>query len=283
MRRGSYAMSTGSNSSRRLFFRETAAIIGSLPMLLPKVASAESRVDAIPDSMDVESFLSSGSVANPMGVSGQAGKSKPETGVVLRDGSDILRDSRSKQVSAEIVVDGDSGEKEAVFVSFESTWPLATGSVFDIECRDSKGGDIGAFVAVSRDTKGKSLSELPNDFFLERLFDNTGRYSFYGPPTDIKVKKSYMAEDGSNYRTVELKFSNLSQSTQTEIPRIAVLTATIPPGTKNAVMLVGGTSGAKWRKGTNEEQIRNCVSSFRAVLAPKSKGRVRAKKASYEV
>ena len=76
---------------------------------------------------------------------------------------------------------------------------------------------------------------------------------FYGPTTDIKVKKSYMAEDGSNYWTIELKFSNLSQSTQTEIPRIAVLTATIPPGTKNALMLVGGTSGAKWRKGRNKK------------------------------
>jgi len=35
----------------------------------------------MPDRFDVDSYLKSGYVQNPMGVSGQAGKSRPETGV----------------------------------------------------------------------------------------------------------------------------------------------------------------------------------------------------------
>jgi len=36
------------------------------------------------DEMNVEDFLKKGGVSMPMGVSGQAGKMRPETGVVLR-------------------------------------------------------------------------------------------------------------------------------------------------------------------------------------------------------
>ena len=34
--------------------------------------------------VEIDEFLRTGMVAQPMGISGQAGKSKPETGVVLR-------------------------------------------------------------------------------------------------------------------------------------------------------------------------------------------------------
>lgn len=37
-----------------------------------------------PEGVDVDSYLRTGMVPQPMGVSGQAGKSKPETGVILR-------------------------------------------------------------------------------------------------------------------------------------------------------------------------------------------------------
>ena len=168
-------------------------------------------------------------------------------------------------------------DREPVFVSFESPWTVAKGAVFDVECRDGKTGD-GAFVAVTESTQGKALADLPNDFFLKRLFDPTGRYSFYGPPTDIKVKKSYVnPKDGSEYRFLELTFSNLSQSTNSEIPRVAIIAATIPSGTDNAVMLVSGSNASRWRKGS-ESDVRKCIESFRAIQAPKGGMKARAKK-----
>merc|ERR1719261_857827 len=85
------------------------------------------------ETTDVDSFLRSGGVAMPMGVSGQAGKAKPETGVLLREGTDISRDPKSGNVLAEILVQkrggGDSSDNlMAVVTSFQSPWPLATGA-----------------------------------------------------------------------------------------------------------------------------------------------------------
>ena len=226
---------------------------------------------AVQESLDVDAFLRTGlDSGGVMGVSSQAGKSRPETGVVLRDGSEVSQD-RSGTVSAEILT-GTRANPQAVLISFTSPWKLETGPVFDIECRDGRTGD-GAFVAVTKSTNGKSLSELPDSFFLERLFSPTGRFSFYGPPTDIKVKKSKLE---NNQRIMELSFSNLSQSTNAEIPRKAVLTASIPAGSENAILLVGSASASRWRKGS-EESVWETIHSFRAVPAPKTSMKLRPK------
>mmetsp|Transcript_52187 Transcript_52187/g.156630 ORF Transcript_52187/g.156630 Transcript_52187/m.156630 type:complete len:209 (-) Transcript_52187:196-822(-) len=192
------------------------------------------------------------------------------------DGSDISRDSRSGSVLAEIVV-GTKAEPVAVLASFSSPWPLATGSVYDVECRDSKTGD-GTFLSITTSAKGKSLSDLPSSFFLDQLFAPTGRFSFYGPPTDIKSKKSEtITQDGASYRLIEVSFSTLSQSTQTEIPRTALVVATIPEGTDQAVMLATSATGIRWRKAGVGGTAREVAASFRAVPAPKTSLKVRRK------
>ena len=223
------------------------------------------------DSLAIEEFLRTGvDPSGPMGVSAQAGKSRPVTGVVFRDGTDVLQ-GKSGDVSAELLV-GSKANPTAILVSFNAPYKLETGSVFDVECRDGKTGD-GAFVAVTESTGGKSLEELPSSFFLGRLFDPTGRFSFYGPPTDVKVKKSTMVEDR---RIIELTFSNLSQSTNAEIPRNAILVASIPKGTDNAVMLVASANASRWRKGS-DVAARGIVDSFRAIPAPKTGMKLRVK------
>ena len=80
---------------------------------------------AVQDSMDVEQFLRRGvDAGGGMGVSSQAGKSRPETGVFLRDGSDVSRNRKTGDLNAEIIVNGNNGEKMAVFISYNSPWPL---------------------------------------------------------------------------------------------------------------------------------------------------------------
>eukprot|EP00816_Leptocylindrus_hargravesii_P010201 CAMPEP_0196822476 /NCGR_PEP_ID=MMETSP1362-20130617/83620_1 /TAXON_ID=163516 /ORGANISM="Leptocylindrus danicus, Strain CCMP1856" /LENGTH=322 /DNA_ID=CAMNT_0042202039 /DNA_START=49 /DNA_END=1017 /DNA_ORIENTATION=+ len=240
-------------------------IIGGAPQL------AMADAAAIQDSLDVDSFIRTGrDLGGNMGVSSQAGKSRPQTGVVLLDGSEVSQSSGG-DVLAEILT-GTKAQPVAVLASFNSPWKLEKGPVFDVECRDGKTGD-GAFLAVTRSVEGKSLGELPSSFFLERLFDPTGRFSFYGAPTDVKVKKSEMK---GNNRYIEVKFSNLSQSTNAEIPRRALLVATIPEGTDTAVMLVGSATDSRWRKGS-DESVRKTVESFRANLAPKSSMKLRPK------
>ena len=153
-----------------------------------------------------------------------------------------------------------------------SPWKLETGPVFDVECRDGKTGD-GAFLAVTDDVGGKKIGDLSTDFLFERLFRPEARFSFYGPPTDIKVKSS---RTEGNYRYVELGFSTLSQSTNAEIPRKALLVATIPEGTNNAVMLVGSANASRWKNGS-DKKIKETIESFRAVPAPRTNMKLRAK------
>ena len=148
----------------------------------------------------------------------------------------------------------------------------ATGSLFDVECRDSSTGD-GAFMAVSPNVAGSALADLKDSFFVKTLFSSTGRFSFYGQPTDIKVKSSVMK---GNYRVLDVGFSTLSQSTQTEIPRKAKIIATIPSGSTQAVMLVGSASALRWKKGA-DKQVLSTIESFKAVPAPQTSMKIRAK------
>ncbi|GKY96176.1 hypothetical protein MPSEU_000577400 [Mayamaea pseudoterrestris] len=258
-------------SRRRLLFDVSAAVTAST--LSFPLTSAVNAAPLPEGRLDVDSFLRSGIDPNGvMGVSGQAGKSRPETGVIFRDGTDLSQDAQGG-VLAELLV-GSTEDPTAVLASFAAPWPLAKGTVFDVECRDPKSGDT-AFLIVTKSTKTKALEELPATFFTERLFDPTGRFSFYGPPTDIKIKNTKSSK--SNYRFIDLAFSNLSQSTNAEIPRRATLAATIVPGTNRAVCLVVSANANRWTKGGSEAIARKIVDSFQVTAAPKSSLKVRAK------
>ena len=149
--------------------------------------------------------------------------------------------------------------------------------MFDVECRDASTGD-GVFLSVTSNTKGKDIFELPSSFFLDQLFAPTGRFSFYGSPTNVKVKKSFV-ENGK--RIIEFSFSNLSQSTQAEIPRNAMLVASLPTGMEQAVVLAGSATATRWRTKGSESAIRKTIDSFNASPSPKTSMKVRAKERGF--
>jgi hypothetical protein len=190
------------------------------------------------------------------------------------DGSEVSRDSRSGDVLAEILLQSkeNASQKVPVLASFSSPWPLATGSVFDVECRNANTGE-GSFMAVTSSVGNKKMQDLTDSFFVDELTRPTGRFSFYGTPTDMKIRSRI---DRGDYRVIDLSFSILAQSTQAELPRRARLVATIPAGTQQAVMLVGSASATRWKQGS-EDVISKVVDSFRAVPAPVSSMRMRAK------
>mmetsp|Transcript_15645 Transcript_15645/g.20607 ORF Transcript_15645/g.20607 Transcript_15645/m.20607 type:complete len:330 (-) Transcript_15645:82-1071(-) len=241
------------------------------------VVSSTTTTNAAQAATDVEDFLKTGGVSQPMGVSGQAGKSKPETGVVIRDGSDITRDSKSGNVNAEILLQNAQNEYTAALLSFTSPWSLAKGFVFDIECRDADTGD-GVFVMVTPPTTTQDIMDLPNSFFVNQLVAPTGRFSFYGTPTDMKLKNNskLMEDDMTGYRIMDVSFSTLAQSTQMEIPRKARMAATILPGSTQVVMLVASASATRWKKGA-DTVIDKTIQSFRAIPAPPTSLKLRAK------
>lgn len=262
-----------SSKSRRSFVQQSIRLLGGAGVGVANVALADE-----PAGFDVDNFLKTGAVAMPMGVSGQAGKGKPELGVVLRDGSEVSRDARTGDVLAEILVRSGSNADELVPVlaGFSSPWSLQ--STDTVECRDSNTGD-GAFLALSPSiptTTSTSLKDVSPSFLMETLFSPTGRFSFYGEPTNVKVKKNIIMDNNDDVRILEITFSTLSQSTQTEIPRNAIVAFTIPKGTQQAVMLVASSNASRWKKGS-ETTLRNVISTFRAIPAPPTNLKVRAK------
>lgn len=97
------------------------ATAGLLTFANPAFAADGERLN--PDST-VDNFLRAGGVPQPMGVSGQAGKSKPETGVIFRDGSELARNSKSGNVLTELILNSPKNELLAAVVTFSSPWAL---------------------------------------------------------------------------------------------------------------------------------------------------------------
>ena len=69
---------------RREFLRSILVSSASLLVFGCPRNAFSSGADTVADSLDVQDFLRRGVAVNPMGVSGQAGKSRPVTGVILR-------------------------------------------------------------------------------------------------------------------------------------------------------------------------------------------------------
>jgi len=262
-----------SNMNRRELLSSLSFL--SSVTLLSSIESATAVEE--PGGFDVNDFLKTGMVSQPMGVSGQAGKSRPELGVNIRDGSEVSRDKRTGSVLAEIVLTPKNQQPTAVITSFTSSWPLAKSSMFGIECRDGSTGDS-SFIAVSDNTSQSTIKDVPNKYILDQLFSsNTGRFSSYGTPTDIKLKQSSLM-DNDNYKILEVNFSTLSQSTQTEIPRTALISATIPNGLDQVVMLVSSATTVRYKKGKGVmDAVKDSAMSFRANPSPKSNLKVRVK------
>lgn len=263
------------NLNRRKVLSSSLSFLSSAVVLLPSIEAAQAA-----DETNVNDFLKTGMVSQPMGVSGQAGKSRPELGVNIRDGTEATRDKRTGSVLAEIVLIPKDQQPTAVITSFTSSLSLAQSSMFGVECRDGKTGDS-SFLAVSGNTSQGTIKDVPTKFILDELFSSTGRFSSYGTPTDIKLKQSSLVEN-DNYKLLEVNFSTLSQSTMTEIPRTALISATIPKGLDQVVMLVSSATTLRYKKGKGVmDAVKDSAMSFRASPAPKSNLKVRVKKEAY--
>lgn len=80
--------STALEASRRSVLSDAASL--ALTAAAPPRANAAAA--AVQDSLQVDDFLRTGvDSGGTMGVSSQAGKSRPQTGVVFRDGTDVLQ------------------------------------------------------------------------------------------------------------------------------------------------------------------------------------------------
>jgi hypothetical protein len=118
--------------SRRQLLETTSfpiAITAAAAAALVALPSSANAAAAIQDSLEINEFLRTGvDTGGNMGVSSQAGKSRPQTGVVFRDGTDVLQ-GQSGDVAAEILV-GTKARPTSVLVSFTAPYKLETGAVY---------------------------------------------------------------------------------------------------------------------------------------------------------
>ena len=112
--------------SRRSILDTAAGAAAASLSLTTAVPSRANAAAAVQDSLQIDDFLRTGiDSGGTMGVSSQAGKSRPQTGVVFRDGTEVLQ-GRNGDVSAEILV-GTKANPTSVLVSFSAPYKLEKG------------------------------------------------------------------------------------------------------------------------------------------------------------
>ena len=185
----------------------------------------------------------------------QTGKPRPETGCILIEEVQSTGSAKSPTISAELVTNGGI----AATMAFDSPWPLARGMYYDVEGR-SQDGDS-AYVHVRTLPTDKDVLSVPASYLTSSVFNQYGRWSTYGQPTDTKV-----LGDVTKGQTcfIEVAFSVLSQA-GSDSPRRGLIAAVQPKGSSDAVMLVSSATASRWRKGGADAAARQAAESFRVV------------------
>jgi len=187
--------------------------------------------------------------------SGTGGKARPETGCILLEQVQSSGNAERKPptISAELVTNGGV----AATVAFESPWPVARGTFFDVEARSQEGDS--AFVHVRKLPTDKDVLAVKASYLTDSVFNKYGRFSAYGPPTDVKVLSD--ATKGGT-RLLEINFSVLSAA-GSDSPRKGLIAAVQPEGSSDTVMLVASATAARWKKSGADAPARQAAESFR--------------------
>lgn len=183
---------------------------------------------------------------------GGLGKTKPETGVVLREGSAPIQNSRGI-VSAEII--GATGNP--IYVQFQTPWPLLA-TTSGLEARDLLNSES-AFVQVIPNVKEGTSDKALRALITDKVFSSKGKYGAYGEPIDVKIKK--MDDDG----LMTVGFTTYTPAMR-ESERKLYLKALFVED--SLVMLVTGTTLQRFK--SQDKTLRQVADSFLAIAAPKS-------------
>ena len=114
---------------------------------------------------------------------------------------------------------------------------------------------------------GKTLSELPVNFFTDTALGPTGRFGSYSAPQitgavpSSSQPRTSTGKDVRPTRFVDVSFNALTQSSF-EVPRRGTIAALQVPGSSDVVMLVSSVSAARWKKG-GEADARLAAESLR--------------------
>ena len=181
-----------------------------------------------------------------------SGKTRPDTGCVLVSEPRVDKVGKAQVLNAELV----TSDGYVATASFETPWFLQLGNYYDVEVR-SKGGDC-AFLVSKTPPQGTSSSA---SWFSDNIFGISGRYGAYGAPQDVRVLRDERDRSVDGGRLLEYSFTALKGNA--EVQRRAFVKAVSPPGSKDVVILVAGTTASRWKKDNGEKTSRAVVDSLR--------------------
>ena len=182
-----------------------------------------------------------------------SGKTRPDTGCVLVSEPRVDRVGKAQVLNAELV----TSDGYVATASFETPWFLQLGNYYDVEVRSTEGGDC-AFLVSKTPPQGTSSSA---SWFTDNIFGISGRYGAYGAPQDVRVLRDERDRSVDGGRLLEYSFTALKGNA--EVQRRAFVKAMTPPGSKDVVILVAGTTASRWRKENGEKTSRAVVDSLR--------------------
>jgi len=181
-----------------------------------------------------------------------SGKTRPDTGCVLVNEPRVEKRGKAQIATAELV----TSDGYVATASFETPWFLRSGSYVDVEVMSKEGGD-GAFLVSKKAPQGTSS---PAAWFSENIFGISGRYGAYGAPQDVKVVKDERDKSVDGGRLLEYTFT--ASKGNAEVQRRAFVKAMSPPGSRDVVILVAGTTASRWKKEGGEKTSRAAVDSL---------------------
>lgn len=204
-----------------------------------------------------------------------SGKTRPDTGCVLVNEPRVEKRGKAQIATAELVI----SDGYVATASFETPWFLRSGSYVDVEVMSKEGGD-GAFLVRCPSQKSpfalmacgarRSPSQVskkapqgtssPAAWFSENIFGISGRYGAYGAPQDVKVVKDERDKSVDGGRLLEYTFT--ASKGNAEVQRRAFVKAMSPPGSRDVVILVAGTTASRWKKEGGEKTSRAAVDSL---------------------
>ena len=102
---------------------------------------------------------------------------------------------------------------------------------------------------------------MPAGYLTSSVFNQYGRWSTYGQPTDTKVLSDVTK---GQTRFIEVAFSVLSQA-GSDSPRRGLIAVVQPKGSSDCVMLVSSATSSRWKKSGAAAAARQAAESFRVV------------------
>jgi hypothetical protein len=184
---------------------------------------------------------------------GGLGKTKPDTGVVLWEGSAPIQNQQGI-VSAELNVDGNP-----VLVEFTTPWPLLSTSG-GLEARDLQSSESAFIQVIPASTTSENQFQQR---VLETILGSQGKFGAYGTPTDVKMKK---IEDDLYMVTFTAYTPSMRESER------CVYLKVWEGAYNSGVVLVTGTTRARFK--SQQDSLKKVADSFVAIRAPKSQRNV---------